>query len=179
MIISTEIGEFRGIPKTVFDEAVIAASDEPEQAHAEKQCAGAYLGQILSCAWQKAVEEGVLEPVFCRSVTLREVSTWLAGGESELPDCSAAKEIARTVIARAAKIAAILTAGVILFRHNPGSCCTMVIEGSQYQKLTGFGPSFEREMETILAPYGISFAVTLQENSCLIGAALAAFAEPM
>lgn len=179
MIISTEIGEFRGIPKTVFDEAVIAASDEPALAQAEKQCAGAYLGQNLSCVWKKAAQEGVLEPVFCRDVTLPEVSDWLAGAEETLPDCPDAKEIARLVIARAAKIAAILTAGVIVFSHARGSRCTMVIEGSQYGKLTGFAAGYEEELKALLKPYGISFAVSLQENSCLTGAALAAFAEPM
>ena len=179
MVISTEIGEFRGIPRTLFDEAVIASTDEPELAQAEKQCAGAYLGETISRAWQQAVREGVLEGDFAGTADLARISAYLAGEDAGLPDCLAAKKIAGTVIARAAKVAAVLTAGVAAFSHSPGSRCTMVIEGSQYEKLTGFAEAFRKELKELLRPYDISFAVTRQENSCLTGAALAAFAEPM
>ena len=72
--------------------------------------------------------------------------------------------------------AAILTAGVILLRQKSGTCCTMVIEGSQYQKLTGFAPAYEAELQKLLDPEHISFTIVQTENSCLIGAALTAFA---
>ena len=55
MIISTEIGEFDGFPKSTFDREVMEASDEPAMAHGEKQCAGGYLGSLISRAWQAAV----------------------------------------------------------------------------------------------------------------------------
>ena len=179
MIISTEIGEFQGIPKTVFDREIISASDEPDMAHGEKQCSGAYLGDLISRAWQAAVREGLLPEAFLEPRSLPEISDYLAGLNTGIPEAAAAREIARTMLRRAAKVAAILTAGPVLRSCAPGEYCTMVIEGSQYSKLTGFGPAFRQELAALLQPCGIGFEITQVENSCLIGAALAAFAEPM
>ena len=178
MIISTEIGEFDGFPKTDFDAAVIAASDEPELAHAEKQCAGAYLGQVISKAWQAAAEEGLLPSEFLHPAELPLISDYLADTPVSLPKNSNAAELARTLIHRAAKIAAILTAGPIL-RSKPKDSCTLVIEGSQFHRLTGFGSYFQQELDALLIPYRISCTIATVENSCLLGAALAAFAQPM
>ena len=178
MIISTEIGEFDGFPKSTFDVAVISASNEPELAHAEKQCAGAYLGQIITLAWQAAAEEGILPPDFLEPVELPLISDYLAGKSTTLPCNSHAAELAKILIHRAAKIAAVLTAAPIL-RSNPSGCCTLVIEGSQFHRLTGFADCFLQELETLLNPWHITFSISSAENSCLIGAALAAFAQPM
>ena len=178
MIISTEIGEFDGFPKTPFDAAVIAGSDEPELAHAEKQCAGAYLGQVISLAWQAAAKEGLLPTDFLEPAALPVISDYLAGTPGPLPQDPNAAVLARILIHRAAKIAAVLTAGPIL-RSLPQGCCTLVIEGSQFHRLTGFADCFRRELETLLAPRNITCAITATENSCLLGAALAAFAQPI
>lgn len=178
MIISTEIGEFDGFPKTVFDAAVIASSDEPELAHGEKQCSGAYLGQIITLAWQAAAEEALLPPAFRTPVTLPLISDYLAGKSVCLPVNSVATELARILIHRAAKIAAVLTAGPIL-RSKPKGCCTLVIEGSQFHRLTGFGDCFCQELDALLKPHNIVYSITAAENSCLLGAAMAAFAQPM
>ena len=178
MIISTEIGEFDGFPKTCFDEAVIYGSDEPAFAHAEKQCAGAYLGQVISLGWQAAAECGLLPSDFQNSVPLALISEYLAGTTTSLPQDSNAAAIARVMIHRAAKIAAVLTAGSIV-RSQPGDHCTLVIEGSQFHRLTGFADCFRRELDALLAPRNIRCTITSAENSCLVGAALAAFAKPM
>lgn len=179
MIISTEIGEFDGFPKSTFDRMVIDASDEPSMAHAEKQCAGAYLGDLISLAWQAAAEEGLISKFFANSIQLPEISDYLAGKCGEIPEDAAAKEIAKTMIHRAAKIAAVLTAGPVIRGCKPGQVCTMVIEGSQFRKLTGFGDLFRQELHRLLKPSNISVAIREVDNSCLIGAAIAAFAEPM
>jgi hexokinase len=179
MIISTEIGEFDGFPKSTFDRMVIDASNEPEMAHAEKQCAGAYLGDLIRFAWQAAAEEGLIDKFFAQPVTLPQISDYLAGKCSEIPEDAAAKEIAKTMIHRAAKIAAVLTAGPIVRSCALEQTCTMVIEGSQYRKLTSFGDLFRQELSKLLMPSRIAFAIKEVENSCLIGAAIAAFAQPM
>ena len=179
MIISTEIGEFAGFPKNSFEAAVMEASDDPTLAQAEKQCAGAYLGDIISSAWQAAAKQGILEGAFRESVSLPQISNYLAGLETHLPENETARVIARTMVHRAAKIAAILTAGTVLRSCNPGTVCKMVIEGSQYTKLTFFGEFFRQELDALLHPYGITMVITQAENACLIGAAVAAFAEGM
>ena len=179
MIICTEIGEFRSIPKTEFDRQVIAASDEPEMAHAEKQCSGAYLGDLICGAWQAAAREGLLGAEFTAGYSLPRISDYLAGLETEIPEDPAARLIAATMVNRAAKVAAILTAGPVLRSCSSGEICTIVIEGSQYSRLTGFGDCFRQELAALLQPHGIGYSITQVENSCLIGAALAAFAHPM
>lgn len=177
MIISTEIGEFAGFPKSDFEAAVIAASDEPGSAHAEKQCAGGYLGDVISAIWSAAAEEGILPPDFRnRGSDLAFVSRALAGEES-LPEEAA--ELARTAISRAAKIAAILCAGPILKAARGRDTVRMAVEGSQYWRLTGFRKAFHACLEELLKPRGIICEIVRQENACLIGAALAAFAEEM
>ena len=178
MIISTEIGEFDGFPKTPFDAAVIASSDGPELAHAEKQCAGAYLGQVISLAWQTASKEGLLPADFLAPATLPVISDYLARKPVDLPQDSNAIRLAQVLIHRAAKIAAVLTAGPIL-RSSPRERCTLVIEGSQFHRLTGFADCFHRELKALLDPRQIEYTITAVENSCLLGAALAAFAQPM
>lgn len=179
VIISTEIGEFDGFPKSTFDEAVIRDSDEPTMAHAEKQCAGAYLGKVIRLAWQEAARSGLIAEQFLRPVTLPEISSYLGKTNTDLPDDPGATEIAATIIHRAAKIAAILTAGAIVKSGAAGSPCSMIIEGSQYWKLTGFAEWFDLELRSVLQPYGTDVSVVKFENSCLLGAALAAFAKPM
>lgn len=179
MIISTEIGEFGGFPKSTFDAEVIAASDEPGMAHAEKQCAGAYLGELIGRAWKAAVREGILPETFASDVTLPQISDYLAGKQTSIPDNADAKQIAWTMLRRAARIAAVLTAGPVVRSCPEVGDCKIVIEGSQFSKLTGFGEAFCAELEALLLPYEIRYCVAEVENSCLIGAALAAFAEEM
>lgn len=177
MIISTEVGEFDGIPKSDFDLAHFAATEEPTLAHAEKQCAGGYLGELICRVWRGAAEEGVL-PEKYRGIqcSLPEISTMLESRSAE-PDL--ALEIAEAMIHRAAKIAAILCAGPLLRCTRNRSCVSIAVEGSQFHKLTGFRSRFAQELGSILSPRNITFRFILSENACLRGAALAAFAQPM
>ena len=73
----------------------------------------------------------------------------------------------------------VLTAGPVIRSCSPGQICTMVIEGSQLRKLTGFGDLFRKELHDLLKSGEITVVIKEVDNSCLIGAAIAAFAEPM
>lgn len=173
MIISTEVGEFSGIPVSDFEAAVIAASDAPESARAEKQCSGGYLGSVITAAWQTAAREGILPERFQnQACDLALVSQALAAGVQD-----DAMEIARLAISRAARVAAILCAGPILRAGEKKP--KVAVEGSQYWKLTGFREEFHRYLEQLLKPSGVSCEIIRSENACLIGAARAAFAETM
>ena len=180
MIISTEIGEYRGIPKSTFDNLVISESNNPNLAQAEKQCAGGYLGKQICFAWTKASMDGLLPATFAeQTFSLQEISHYIADpGISPIPDHPLAKDIAILLISRAAKIASILCAGPILLKNAKGTT-RIAIEGSQFWKLEGFRSNFIRELTTILSPRNIDFQICCTENSCLFGAALAAFAVPM
>ena len=181
MIISTEIGEFAGIPKSTFDSVVISESSDPELAQAEKQCAGGYLGQQICIAWARAHREALLPDAFkSPDHSLGDISSYLTGSDScTIPDHPVAKTIAAKLIERAAKIAAILCAGSVILSAKQESNIRIAIEGSQFWKLTGFRPVFLQELAAMVSPYNIDFEITRTENSCLLGAALAAFTEPM
>ena len=175
MIISTEIGEFSGIPVSDFERYVIEFSDAPDSAWAEKQCAGGYLGDVIGAAMKCAAEEGLLPENFRCSRELGDISRALE--ENALSETAA--EIAQVSIARAAKIAAILCAGPIVRAAETGRQIRMAVEGSQYWKLAGFREAFHGVLEKLLEKRGIRCEIVKCENACLIGAALAAFAEPM
>ena len=171
MIISTEVGEFDGFPRSVFEEAVIAGSDAPDSAIAEKQCSGGYLGHVIAAAWAQARADGLLDTL--PPADLGSVSALL---ERE-PD-SPAGQIAAIAVHRAAKIAAVLCAGPMLRAAGVEKSLRVAVEGSQYWQLTGFRDAFHRELAQLL-PEGVSCEILRVENACLIGAAKAAWAEVM
>lgn len=180
MIISTEIGEFDGFPKSDFDLSLFADTEEPGLAHAEKQCAGGYLGDLICRVWNAAAAEGVLEEKFRHiRCSLAEISVMLEGSDTWIPKSRGACLIAETLIHRAAKIAAVLCAGPVLRCTPSGSSVTIAAEGSQFHKLSGFQAHFRRELAQLLSPRNISFTFVSTENACLKGAALAAFAQKM
>lgn len=181
MIISTEIGEFDGVPESDFERAVIAASDMPQSAHGEKQCSGGYLGDVIGEVWRTAAEEGLLPETFRESQpTLAGVSRFLAEEPGAgIPENKDAAALAKICITRAAKIAALLCAGPILKAWDGEKTLPVAVEGSQYWKLTGFREAFHRFLDELLEPRGIRYEIVKSENTCLIGAAMAAFAEPM
>lgn len=172
MIISTEVGEFTGIPGSSFEARVLAASDAPGSAVAEKQCSGGYLGAVIGACWRTAAAEGLLRAA--PEAELADISRRLGEGAG-----GTEWDLARIAIARAAKIAAILCAGPILRSVEPGQTARVAVEGSQYWRLTGFREAFHRELTALLAPEQVGFEVVRAENACLLGAALAAFADPM
>ena len=90
---------------------------------------------------------------------------------------STAAQIAAVAVHRAAKIAAVLCAGPILRAARDASPVRVAVEGSQYWRLTGFREAFHRELEALIPDRTVKIVKT--EESCLRGAALAAFAEPM
>lgn len=180
MIISTEVGAFDGFPKGDFDRQVIDASDIPEEAHAEKQCAGAYLGEVIGLALKTAAKEGLLPEQFARwNCTLADISRYLAGENCEVAKNELAWRIADEMVQRAARIAAVLTAGPVIRAGVKDRPVRIAVEGSTFWKLTGFKDRFSTELNELLAPRGMTFEILRSENACLVGAALTAFAPTM
>ena len=171
MIVSTEVGEFDGFPKSVFEAEVIAASDAPDSAPAEKQCSGGYLGDVIAAAWRAARDGGLMEDF--PEADLGSVSRMLA----EDPHSPAA-QIAAIAIRRAAKIAAVLCAGPILRAAGEQTHVRVAVEGSQYWRLTGFREAFHEALDELLAGRA-ACEIVQAENACLLGAAKAAWADPM
>lgn len=180
MIISTEVGAFDGFPKGDFDMQVIEASDIPQEAHAEKQCAGAYLGEVIGLALKTAAAEGLLPEQFGKwNCALADISRYLAGETCDVPQNDLAWQIADTMVQRAARIAAVLTAGPVIRSEVKDRAVRIAVEGSTFWKLTGFKARFCAELTELLAKRGMDFEILRSENACLVGAALTAFAPTM
>ena len=171
MINSTEVGEFGGFPRSDFEQAVIAASDAPDSAPAEKQCSGGYLGDVIAAAWSAARDAGLLDTL--PPADLGSVSRMLSEDIH-----SPAAQIAAMAVHRAAKIAAVLCAGPILRAARDRSEVRVAVEGSQYWRLTGFREAFHQELDRLL-PAGVACRIIQSENACLLGAAKAAWAAKM
>lgn len=180
MIISTEVGAFDGFSIGDFDAQVIDSTDIPEEAHAEKQCAGAYLGDIICLALNTAAKEGILPEAFGNwHGTLADISRYLAGENGDVSKNDLAWQIADAIVRRAARIAAVLTAGPAVRSEIKGRPVRIAVEGSTFWKLTGFKDYFSEELAALLTPRGMDFEILRTENACLVGAALAAFAPTM
>lgn len=181
MIISTEAGEFKGFIPGTFEREVIASTDDPESAQAEKQCSGAYLAAIIAAGLNTAAREGLLS----RSpdaFDLAAVSGFLASpgssfsGITDENDLTFAREVCSLAVRRSAKIGAILTAEFVLRCAEETKHARIVAEGSLFWKMHGFRALFCRELEAITNPRGISFTIERADGACLEGAAVAAFA---
>lgn len=180
MIISTEVGAFDGIPAGDFDTQVFAASDIPQEAHAEKQCAGAYLGEVIGLALKTAAAEGLLPDAFGKwNCALADVSRYLAREGCEVPQNELAWQLADAMVRRAARIAAVLTAGPVIRSDIKNRTVRIAVEGSTFWKLTGFRDYFCEELTALLTPRGMDYEILRSENACLVGAALTAFAPTM
>lgn len=184
MIISTEAGEFRGFTPGSFEREVIASTDDPESAQAEKQCSGAYLAAIIAAALNTAADENLLtrRP---DDFDLAAVSGFLAqpgadfAGLTEKNDLAFAREVCGLAVHRSAKIGAVLTAEFVLRCAPARGKVRIVAEGSLFWKMHGFREIFCEELESLATPRGVRFTIERAEGACLEGAAVAAFARSL
>ena len=178
MIVNTEVCEFDGIPLGEFERRVILRTDDPSASRAEKQCSGAYLGDIILEALREAKEEGILARMPER-LTLSAVSDLLGNKNSthralfEEKDLPFVLQLLDTMVDRSAKIGAILCAEFVrrIGQENPE--IVIVVEGSLFWKMHRFPERFCRELKLLLPQ--ISFQIREGAGACLEGAAVAAF----
>ncbi|MGI6669246.1 MAG: hypothetical protein ACOX4M_07585 [Acetivibrionales bacterium] len=162
MIVNTEIGASRAFPKGKYDSMVILSSTDPELFHAEKQCSGRYLQEIIALALADAREHGLIQKDYTR-MTLREMSglTTIQNGDDGLAGaivCEAKK--------RSAEIAAICTAA--LAKRMKSQSLHVMTEGSVINRMPGYRSLYEKRLRELT---GSQINLYSADNACLRGAA--------
>jgi hexokinase len=162
MIVNTEIGASRAFPKGEYDSKVILSSNDPELFHAEKQCSGRYLQEIIALALADAREHGLIQKDYT-GLTLREMSGLVSIQNS---DDGLAGAIVCEAEKRSAEIAAICTAA--LAKRMESQSLNVMTEGSVINRMPGYRSLYEKKLRELT---GLQISLFSADNACLRGAA--------
>ena len=197
MAINTESGGFNKIVQSAFDEAMDKKTSDCGSQRFEKMIAGAYLGKIglevfkaaaragfFSAAARDAVQGlGALESYdldnFCAKYDNGKPNP-LDKVFTDEADRAMARRLATPVFERAAILTAVHLAAFIIKTGggtDPSAPVCVCIDGSTYYKtrVVSFPEIVKRELDAMLGPRNISFALTVcPDDAPMIGAAVAA-----
>ena len=197
MAINTESGGFNKIVQSAFDEAMDKKTSDCGSQRFEKMIAGAYLGKIglevfkaaaragfFSAAARDAVQGlGALESYdldnFCAKYDNGKPNP-LDKVFTDEADRAMARRLATPVFERAAILTAVHLAAFIIKTGGgtgPSAPVCVCIDGSTYYKtrVVSFPEIVKRELDAMLGPRNISFALTVcPDDAPMIGAAVAA-----
>ena len=185
MLINTEMGGCSCFSQGDFDKIVANATADPAKQHFEKMSSGKYLSSIIAQAFLFGSLEGLFEqPVAETTFALKDISAFLCGEQNFVynmfqcdGDRAKAREICLNLIDRSAKMGAILNATAILMSCQDKSLpVAIVAEGTTFNKLPTFRANFEKYLEQIFAPHGITFDIVQGEELNLVGTLMATMA---
>ena len=185
MVINTEAGMYGGFARGPIDVRLDKRSKLPGDHRAEKMLSGVYLGKIIYEALSDAQAAGLVSSApqsETREVPMPDVNQFLAGEASMLDLLSPAdRETARAIIlsiyGRAARLCAVMLAGIALQMHagREKPIC-VVLEGSTYHLSPMLKAALARDLTALEKLYGLTFEIVKLEHQSLTGAAYAALA---
>ena len=185
MLINTEMGGCASFTQGDFDKIVANSTADPAKQPFEKMSSGKYLSDIIAQAFHFAQVEGLFEmPVEQVDFQLRDISAFINGEQNFVynmfgcdNDRAKAREICLNLIDRSAKMGAILNASAILMSCQDKSWpVAIVAEGTTFNKLPTFRSNFQKYLEQIFAPHGITFDIVQGEELNLVGTLMATMA---
>lgn len=185
MLINMECGNFDKFVQGDFDKIVANNTTMPTKQLFEKATSGRYLADIIKCAFQSALEEGLFEgEVTLGDFILKDISDFLAGDENivyNMFDCQndhqTAREICEDLIERAAKMGATINAAAAVASCKDKSLpVAIVAEGTTFNRLTGYRRAFKKHLSEILSAQGVSFKIVQGEELNLVGTLMATMA---
>ncbi|HOK06233.1 MAG TPA: hypothetical protein PK836_05560 [Syntrophales bacterium] len=165
VIVNLEWGSYDGFPANRFDGKVDEASLNPGRQRMEKMVSGLYLGEIARLALREMAEEGLLAPATGKalekpfSLSTRDLALLREGDESETawlgpvapPDRRVLAAVARLVLGRSARIAALAVASVLTWMDpDLSSPHAVAVDGA----LFAHNPSYRAEMADTLRAVG-------------------------
>ena len=169
MVYNIESGSFGHFPQNDYDRVLDEASAKPGAQKLEKMISGRYLGELLG----RIVQDGdhlVEAPTF----TGEDVSRLaMHGSEAE-------QRVARALIRRSARLAAMALAAVLRHRADADHLATippqpLALDGSVFEHMPGVEQEMRIALRTLLSPNeesGLTF--TLEKDASGTGAAIAA-----
>lgn len=145
MIVNTEVGESRAFETGDFEAEIIAKTEDPSAAQAEKQVSGRYLEQIIHHALKRAQAENLLDKSFCWELPLPQLGKLIADPKEEAP--SLASCIIAQAVERSATIAAICLHAFL--HRTESSVVTIAAEGSVIRKMPMYAEIVARELAVL------------------------------
>lgn len=184
MVINTEAGSYDKLPRTDIDQAFDAATMTPGIGITEKMVSGGYLGPLCLRVLRTAAAEGVFS-----SRRIEEMEHLNTAGVSDFleqrkgilanyfqvdADKENAHEILDNVVRRAARVAALQMAAMVMKAHKTNDKAYLTVEGTTYEKMHGL----KEEIACVLLPYlesqGIEAEIASSiDNAVLKGCAIA------
>lgn len=195
MAINAESAGFNKFPFSAFDDAFDKKTLDPGRARFEKMIAGVYLGRLGLEIFKAAAKEGFFSPAAAaaigslqalESIDLDNFCCGWVNSPNALDtvfaadsDKAVARRLATPVFERAAILTAIHLAAFIIKTGggtDPASPVCVNIDGSTYYKTrtVSFPKIVKAELDAMLAPRHVSFALTYVDDAPMIGAAVAA-----
>ncbi len=180
MLVNTECGNYDGFVRGDFDKACISRTAVPDKQLFEKMTSGKYLANIIAEAFAAANRENCFEKeAKLAPFELKDVSAFLDGDEFPCKfsnDCDErfARDICSELIARSAKMGAIVNAAIAVKSCKDKSLpIAIVAEGTTFNKLTGYRAEFERNLKEIMKYYGMKYEILEGEELNLVGTLMA------
>lgn len=185
MLVNTEMGGCSCFTQGDFDKIVANKTADPAKQHFEKMSSGKYLADIIHQAFSFGASEGLFDDnlTLC-PFELKDISAFLTGEQNFVynifacdSDRAKAREICLNLIDRSAKMGAILNASAVLMScQDTSTPVAIVAEGTTFNKLPTFRANFEKYLEQIFAPHGITFEILQGQELNLVGTLMATMA---
>lgn len=169
MVYNIESGSYGHFPQNDYDKALDAESAKPGAQKLEKMISGRYLGELLG----RIVRDGD---------HLAELPAYTGEDVSRLATqgTKAEQRIARALIRRSARLAAMTLAAVLRHRADDDHLSAippqpLAIDGSVFEHMPGAEQEMRRALEKLLSPSeAAGLAFTLEKDASGTGAAIAA-----
>lgn len=197
MIVNAESGGFSKMPQSAFDAAMDAKCKDTGKQMFEKMISGAYLGSIGLEIFKAAAKAGFFTDAAAKQIASMpslenmHLDNFCANFDNGKPnplfkvfadanDAAMARRLATPVFERAAILTAIHLAAFIVKTGGGSDASAPVcvcVDGTVYHKTraVSFPQIVQRELEQMLGPRNVSFALTdCPGNAPMVGAAVAA-----
>jgi len=194
MVINVESGAFDGMPQSLFDRTMDAATIDRGHYVFEKMISGAYLGRLGLTVLREAAKAGLLSAAAAMKVAAmdelqsKELDGFCSGRpEKDNPfldpaftasDREAVVCLCTPVYERSAVLTAVNIASAILKTgegHDPARPVCVNVDGSTYHcvRTANFRERVQHELKQMLGPRGIAYELIRVDESPVIGAAVA------
>ena len=156
MVYNIESGSFRHFPQNPYDRQLDAASAKPGAQRLEKMISGRYLGELLTRVLREGLHDATLPPLAAEMVGEAAQGTLAAlPGGRPLPSAASLATLARALIRRSARLAAMTLAAVL--RHRAAADRqpriapqTIAVDGAVFAHMPGVAATMQETLALLL-----------------------------